>query len=115
MEKRFGQIEILGKTYKLNYSLRIAQQFNDIVSRQETGSFANEEKNLEILALMMRDAAEFERRIFGKDTEVLELDQLQLIMTPADNGKVLAAIKETVELGGMQFVKAKSKKNEGES
>ncbi len=113
MEKRLGKIQIMGKEYPLNFSVRIAQQYNDLAVEMRSGDFGVDHRTLELLHLLMEDAAAYNRVVLGKESEVLSLEALELIFTPADTPKVAAAIKETLELGGMRMVTAKSsKKNE---
>lgn len=114
VEKRLGKIQILGKEYPLNFSLRIAQRYNELAKETRPGEFGVDHRTLELLHLLMEDAAAYNRVVLGKESEILSLEALELIFTPADTSKVAAAIKEALELGGMRMVTAKSsKKNEG--
>lgn len=115
MEKRLGKIEIMGKEYPLNFSVRIAQQYNDLADGKVQG-IEVDRRTLELLHLLMEDAAAYNRVVLGKESEVLSLEALELIFTPADTPKVVSAIKETIELGGMRMVNAKpAKKNEDQN
>lgn len=114
MEKRMGEIEILGKLYPLNFSLRIAQRYNELAKENRPGDFGVDHRTLELLHLLMEDAAAYNRVVLGKESETLSLEALELVITPADTPKVAEAIRKALELGGMRMVTAKSsKKNEG--
>ena len=110
VEKRLGQIQILGKEYPLNFSLRIAQRYNELAKETRPEDFGVDHRTLELLHLLMEDAAAYNRVVLGKESEILSLEALELIFTPADTPKVAAAIKEALELGGMRMVTAKSSK-----
>ena len=114
MEKRLGKMEILGEEYPLNYSVRIAQQYNDLAGEKLTG-FGADRKALELLHLLLEDGAAYHRVVLGKEVHPPTLEELELIFTPADTPRVVAAIQETLELGGMRMVHAKpAKKAQGQ-
>lgn len=113
MEKRLGKIEILGTEYPLNFSVRIAQQYNDLAGEKLTG-FGADRRAIELLSLLLEEGAAYCRLVLGKEIVPPSLEQLELIFTPADTPRIAVAIREALELGGMRMVAAKSsKKNEG--
>ena len=61
---------------------------------------------------MLEDGAEFSRVILGEKVQAPTLEQLLLLLTPADNTRVVQAIRDALERGGMRLVKARAKKNE---
>lgn len=114
MDKRLGNIEILGKEYPLNFSVRIAQDFNETLKAKASGGFSAERQNLRLLHLLLEDGAKFSRLVLGQETpEPPTLEALEVIFTPADNATISKAIVETIEAGGMRFVHAKPAKKNG--
>lgn len=112
MEKRLGEIEIMGKKYPLNFSVRIAQEFGELLADKKTDNFAIMLQNIKILALMLRDGAEYFRVILGTEITPPTEEELELILTPADNERVVQAIQNTLQVGGKRQVQAKAKKKE---
>ncbi len=114
MEKRLGEIELLGKKYPLNYSVRISQDVDGILSEKAAGDLAAiARRDIRLISLMMDDAKKYRRLILGEETETLSREQMELILTPADVPKLEKAISETVSLGGMRFIAAAPPKKEG--
>ena len=114
MEKRLGEIELLGKKYPLNYSVRISQDFDGILSEKTSGDLAGiAARDIRLIALMMEDAREYRRLILREETETLSREQLEVLLSPADVPKLEKAIAETVKLGGLRFIEAAPPKKEG--
>lgn len=112
MEKRLGKIEILGKEYPLNFSVRLGQEFHEALAAKPEGVFGVEKQNLHLLALMLKDGAAFTRVVTGEAMDPPTEEQLELIFTPGDNAKIVEAVRDTIEKGGVRLVQAKPKKNE---
>lgn len=111
MEKRFASIEIGGKEYPLNFSVRASQNFYDVTAEKASTEPEVYKRNIKMLSVMLRDAAEYKERFLGEAVEdVPTVDDLELLLNPGDNNRVIAAINEAVELGGMRLVKAESSK-----
>ena len=108
MEKRLGKIQILGEEYPLNFSLRISQTFKDLL--KDTG-ITPEQKNLKLLSLLLRDGAAYSRVVLGEEITPPQEEALELIFTPTDNARIVEAIQETLELGGMRLITSAAKKN----
>ena len=114
MEKRLGSIEIGGDVYPLNFSVRVSQAFNDLGAQKAESTYEIQKQNIQLLLLLLQDGAEYSRVILGKEISIPTLEQMELLLSPADNERVVQAILETMELGGMRLVQAKPKKKEGQ-
>lgn len=112
MEKRLGKIEILGKEYPLNFSVRLGQEFSEALEAKPDGVFGIEKQNIRLLALMLKDGAAFKRVVMGEDIDPPTEEQLELIFTPGDNAMIVAAIQDTIKKSGVRLVQARPKKNE---
>lgn len=112
MEKRLGKIEILGKEYPLNFSVRLGQEFSEALEAKPEGVFGIEKQNIRLLALMLKDGAAFKRVVMGEDIDPPTEEQLELIFTPGDNAMIVAAIQDTIKKSGVRLVQARPKKNE---
>lgn len=112
MENRLGSFEIDGKSYPLNYSVRIAQSVDTAAAKKSSGAYEIYRQNVELLSLLLEDGAEFSRVILGKEVIPPTLEQLLLLLTPADNARVVQAVQDALERGGMRMVKSRAKKNE---
>lgn len=112
MEKRLGKIEILGKEYPLNFSVRLGQEFSEALEAKPDGVFGIEKQNIRLLALMLKDGAAFKRIVMGEDIDPPTEEQLELIFTPGDNAMIVEAIQDTIKKSGVRLVQAKPKKNE---
>lgn len=112
MENRLGSFEMDGKAYPLNYSVRIAQRVDEAAGKKPAGAYEIYRQNVELLSLLLEDGAEFSRVILGKEVVPPTLEQLLLLLTPADNARVVQAIQDALERGGLRQVKARAKKNE---
>lgn len=113
MEKRLGEIELLGKKYPLNYSVRISQDVDGILAEDTPkDQTAIAKRDIRLISLMMEDAREYRRLILGEETETLTREQLEVLLSPADLIKLEAAISATIKLGGMRFIEAKPPKKE---
>lgn len=115
MEKRLGKIEILGKEYPLNFSVRLGQEFSDALGQKPDGVFGVEKQNIHLLALMLKDGAAYSKVVMGEEITPPTEEQLELIFTPGDNTRIVAAIRETIQLGGVRLVHARPKKNGAEA
>lgn len=112
MEKRLGKIEILGKEYPLNFSVRLGQEFSEALEAKPEGVFGIEKQNIRLLALMLKDGAAFKRVVMGEDIDPPTEEQLELIFTPGDNAMIVAAIQDTIKKSGVRLIQARPKKNE---
>lgn len=110
-EKRLGSIEIEGVEYPLNYSIRVAQRYNEIVDEKTVGEFALVERNIRVLALLMENGAEYRRVFRGEKCEPLTEEQLKLCLTAADNERICNAIIDTINRAGARYVEAAPGKN----
>lgn len=111
MEKRLGKIEILGKEYPLNFSVRLGQEFSEALEAKPDGVFGIEKQNIRLLALMLKDGAAFKRVVMGEDIDPPTEEQLELIFTPGDNAMIVAAIQDTIKKSGVRMIQARPKKN----
>lgn len=111
-ERRLGKIEIEGKEYPLNYCMRNAAEINEILADKSGKSdFDTMAKNLRILWLLMRDGAAYMTQMHGdKATPICSEETLQYILAPGDNPRIVAAVKEAIELGGVRLVEVAAKK-----
>lgn len=112
MENRLGKIEILGKEYPLNFSVRLGQEFSEALEAKPDGVFGIEKQNIRLLALMLKDGAAFKRVVMGEDVDPPTEEQLELIFTPGDNAMIVAAIQDTIKKSGVRLIQARPKKNE---
>lgn len=112
MENRLGKIEILGKEYPLNFSVRLGQEFSEALEAKPDGVFGIEKQNIRLLALMLKDGAAFKRVVMGEDIDPPTEEQLELIFTPGDNAMIVAAIQDTIKKSGVRMIQARPKKNE---
>lgn len=112
MENRLGKIEILGKEYPLNFSVRLGQEFSEALEAKPDGVFGIEKQNIRLLALMLKDGAAFKRVVMGEDIDPPTEEQLELIFTPGDNAMIVAAIQDTIKKSGVRLIQARPKKNE---
>lgn len=112
MEKRLGKIEILGKEYPLNFSVRLGQEFSEALEAKPDGVFGIEKQNIRLLALMLKDGAAFKRIVMGEDIDPPTEEQLELIFTPGDNAMIVEAIQDTIKKSGVRMIQARPKKNE---
>lgn len=112
MENRLGKIEILGKEYPLNFSVRLGQEFSEALEAKPDGVFGIEKQNIRLLALMLKDGAAFKRIVMGEDIDPPTEEQLELIFTPGDNAMIVAAIQDTIKKSGVRMIQARPKKNE---
>ena len=115
MENRLGKIEILGKEYPLNFSVRLGQQFSEALEAKPEGVFGIEKQNIRLLALMLKDGAAFKRIVMGEDIDPPTEEQLELIFTPGDNAMIVAAIQDTIKKSGVRMIQARPKKNEAQA
>lgn len=115
MEKRLGKIEILGKEYPLNFSVRLGQQFSEALEAKPEGVFGIEKQNIRLLALMLKDGAAFKRVVMGEDIDPPTEEQLELIFTPGDNAMIVEAIQDTIKKSGVRMIQARPKKNEAQA
>lgn len=112
MENRLGKIEILGKEYPLNFSVRLGQEFSEALEAKPDGVFGVEKQNIRLLALMLKDGAAFKKIVMGEDIDPPTEEQLELIFTPGDNAMIVAAIQDTIKKSGVRMIQARPKKNE---
>lgn len=112
MENRLGKIEILGKEYPLNFSVRLGQEFSEALEAKPDGVFGVEKQNIRLLALMLKDGAAFKKIVMGEDIDPPTVEQLELIFTPGDNAMIVAAIQDTIKKSGVRMIQARPKKNE---
>lgn len=115
MEKRLGKIEILGKEYPLNFSVRLGQEFSEALEAKPEGVFGIEKQNIRLLALMLKDGAAFKRIVMGEDIDPPTEEQLELIFTPGDNAMIVEAIQDTIKKSGVRMIQARPKKNEAQA
>lgn len=115
MEKRLGKIEILGKEYPLNFSVRLGQEFSEALEAKPDGVFGIEKQNIRLLALMLKDGAAFKRVVMGEDIDPPTEEQLELIFTPGDNAMIVEAIQDTIKKSGVRMIQARPKKNEAQA
>lgn len=115
MENRLGKIEILGKEYPLNFSVRLGQEFSEALEAKPDGVFGIEKQNIRLLALMLKDGAAFKRIVMGEDIDPPTEEQLELIFTPGDNAMIVAAIQDTIQKSGVRMIQARPKKNEAQA
>ena len=115
MENRLGKIEILGKEYPLNFSVRLGQEFSEALEAKPDGVFGIEKQNIRLLALMLKDGAAFKRIVMGEDIDPPTEEQLELIFTPGDNAMIVAAIQDTIKKSGVRMIQARPKKNEAQA
>ena len=115
MENRLGKIEILGKEYPLNFSVRLGQEFSEALEAKPDGVFGIEKQNIRLLALMLKDGAAFKRVVMGEDIDPPTEEQLELIFTPGDNAMIVAAIQDTIKKSGVRMIQARPKKNEDQA
>ena len=115
MEKRLGKIEILGKEYPLNFSVRLGQEFSEALEAKPEGVFGLEKQNIRLLALMLKDGAAFKRVVMGEDVDPPTEEQLELIFTPGDNAMIVEAIQDTIKKSGVRMIQARPKKNEAQA
>ena len=115
MENRLGKIEILGKEYPLNFSVRLGQEFSEALEAKPDGVFGIEKQNIRLLALMLKDGAAFKRVVMGEDIDPPTEEQLELIFTPGDNAMIVAAIQDTIKKSGVRMIQARPKKNEAQA
>lgn len=115
MENRLGKIEILGKEYPLNFSVRLGQEFSEALEAKPDGVFGIEKQNIRLLALMLKDGAAFKRVVMGEDIDPPTEEQLELIFTPGDNAMIVAAIQDTIQKSGVRMIQARPKKNEAQA
>lgn len=115
MEKRLGKIEILGKEYPLNFSVRLGQEFSEALEAKPDGVFGIEKQNIRLLALMLKDGAAFKRIVMGEDIDPPTEEQLELIFTPGDNAMIVEAIQDTIKKSGVRMIQARPKKNEAQA
>lgn len=115
MEKRLGKIEILGKEYPLNFSVRLGQEFSEALEAKPDGVFGIEKQNIRLLALMLKDGAAFKKIVMGEDIDPPTEEQLELIFTPGDNAMIVAAIQDTIKKSGVRMIQARPKKNEAQA
>lgn len=115
MENRLGKIEILGKEYPLNFSVRLGQEFSEALEAKPDGVFGIEKQNIRLLALMLKDGAAFKRVVMGEDIDPPTEEQLELIFTPGDNAMIVAAIQDTIKKSGVRLIQARPKKNEAQA
>lgn len=112
LEKRMGQIEIGGKTYPLNYSIRNADEIDKALAAnppEEYGAYGNVVKNVRVLAILIRDGVEYMKRFHGEEVEPLAEDDILSILDPGDNPRIIAAIKETIESGSVRLISVQEK------
>ena len=115
MENRLGKIEILGKEYPLNFSVRLGQEFSEALEAKPDGVFGIEKQNIRLLALMLKDGAAFKRIVMGEDIDPPTEEQLELIFTPGDNAMIVEAIQDTIKKSGVRMIQARPKKNEAQA
>lgn len=85
MEKRLGEIELLGRKYPLNYSVRISQDVDGILSEKNAGDLVSiAKRDIRLVTLMMEDAREYRRLILGEETETLSKEELEVLLSPSD-------------------------------
>ena len=114
-EKRLGQIEIGGKTYPLNYSIRNADEIDKALAAkppEEYGDYGNVVKNIRVLIPLMRDGAEYMKRFHGEEIDLLTEDDILSILDPGDNPRIITAIKEAIESGSVRLVNVQEKNSQ---
>lgn len=114
-ERRLGSIEIFGTEYPLNYCIRNADEIGRLLSKngknESFGAFSPIANNIDILWLLMRDGADYATRFGGEDIHLtLKHEDLYTIFSPGDNERIVAAIREAIQLGGMRLVEVAEKK-----
>lgn len=112
-EQRLGKIEICGAEYPLNYCIRNASEISELIADKSSKSdFDTMCKNIKILRLLMRDGAAYMREVHGEPIGKLpEIEQLVYMLSPGDNPRVVAAVKDAIERGGMRLVEVAAKKD----
>lgn len=112
-EKRLGSIELNGVDYPLNYCIRNANEISEALAAPEDGAYGaygTAVKNIHVLSLLLRDGADYMRHFHGETVTPPTEQELLCLLTLSDNKRVVAAVREAIELGGMRLVEVAGKK-----
>lgn len=113
MDKHFTEIEIAGKKYPLNYSIRASRKITELPKLDDNALLQDAyEHNIHYLFILLEEGAEYGRRFLG-ETEGLELteDDLMAYFSPNDTGEIVKAVRDAMTAGNQREVTAKPGKN----
>lgn len=115
MDKHFTQIEIAGKSYPLNYSIRASRRFTETAKLSDDSTVQDAfEQNVHYLFVLMEEGADYQKRFLGEPGE-LEISEEDLLVyfSPNDTERIVKAIQDAMSAGNQREVNAKPGKNTG--
>ena len=117
--KRIVEFEVAGKSYPLNFSVKVARQIDE-----EFGGLENFDSIMDcgigkaltalcaLLHSMMADGATYLRLTEGRDIEVPTLDELETLLGFSDSGSMKEAVTRAAGIGSEATVEVEvSEKN----
>ena len=117
--KRIVEFEVAGKSYPLNFSVKVARQIDE-----EFGGLENFDRIMDcgvgkaltalcaLLHSMMADGATYLRLTEGRDIEVPTLDELETLLGFSDIGSMKEAVTRAAGIGSAATVEVEvSEKN----
>lgn len=113
MKTRLGEIEILGKKYYLNYSVRASRKFGEIEKPKKDETFQDYwERYIKYLAILLKEGADYAESILGEHVERrFTEEELLLLISPADCSEMIEAVNTAFERGNNREVDVKPGKN----
>ena len=115
MDKHFTQIEIAGKSYPLNYSIRASRKFAEMPKLGGDSLMQDVfEQNVRYLYILMEEGADYRKRFLGEPGELgVTEEDLYNYFSPNDTERIVGAVDEAMKAGNQREVSAKPGKNAG--
>ena len=115
MDKHFTEIEIAGKKYPLNYSIRASRKITELPKLGDDAILQDAyEHNIHYLFVLLEEGADYKKRFLGEDGGFeLSEEDLMAYFPPTDTEEIVKAVQDAMTAGTQREVSAKPGKNAG--
>ena len=115
MDKHFTEIEIAGKKYPLNYSIRASRKITELPELGDDAILQDAyEHNIHYLFVLLEEGANYKKRFLGEDGGFeLSEEDLMAYFPPTDTEEIVKAVQDAMTAGTQREVLAKPGKNAG--
>ena len=98
---RVVKTTINGTEYSLNYSMRALREIMDRFGTSTAFFEQIEESNNLIwtLHLLLEQGAEYQKIMYGKESKIYTVDELEVILTPVEMGRIEEDIIRALQVG----------------
>ena len=115
MDKHFTEIEIAGKKYPLNYSIRASRKITELPKLGDDAILQDAyEHNIHYLFVLLEEGADYKKRFLGEDGGFeLSEEDLMAYFSPTDTEEIVKAVQDAMTAGTQREVSAIPGKNAG--